>query len=116
MRSTIGSTHVQKPMSTYIVTKIKGKANSLKHLNSLAKAGHQSIGNIAVDITDSNVKNTDLHYKDTLSNVPIILGEDDKDVLESYLLLLKSEGYDNIKTFSDSRKALLHVVNPKFVH
>lgn len=106
---------INKSISTYIVTKIKGKTSTSQSFN----ASMQTRADVWKDKEENNkekniINNNDLRHKNTLSNIPILLVEDDKDILQSYILLLKLEGYNNIKTFSDSREALIHVVDPKF--
>lgn len=104
----------KKSTSTYLVTKVKGKSVSLQSISRSTTGSDKSSGDKLTDSEESDFSNDDLHYQDTLSNIPILLVEDDKDILQSNLMLLKAEGYSNVKTFSDSREALLHVVNPKY--
>ncbi|MGN6348453.1 MAG: response regulator [Candidatus Nitrosocosmicus sp.] len=51
----------------------------------------------------------DIYKQKTLYNMPIILVDDEKDLLMSFHLLLKIEGYRNLKTFSDSKTVLKHL-------
>ena len=104
----------QKTISTYVVTKSKGKSSSQQSFTSSEFIEDRGKANDQLLSRSSEYHGNDLHYNDTLSNIPILLVEDDRDILQSYLLLLKSEGYSNIKTFYDSREALVHVVDPKF--
>jgi CheY-like chemotaxis protein len=50
-----------------------------------------------------------IHKQKTLYNIPILLVDDENDLLTSFNLLLKIEGYRNIKTFSDSKSVLKHL-------
>lgn len=104
----------QKTIATYVVTKSKGKSSSPQSFTSSEFREDNVKANDQLFSRGSDSQGNYLQYKDTLSTIPILLVEDDKDVLKSYLLLLKSEGYSNIKTFYDSREALVHVVDPKF--
>lgn len=59
---------------------------------------------------DENENKYDIRYKQkTLYNMPILLVDDEKDLLMSFHLLLKIEGYRNLKTFSDSKDVLKHL-------
>lgn len=51
----------------------------------------------------------DIYKQKTLYNMPIILVDDEKDLLMSFHLLLKIEGYRNLKIFSDSKTVLKHL-------
>jgi CheY-like chemotaxis protein len=51
--------------------------------------------------------------QDTLCSMPILLIDDENYILSAIGSTLKSEGYRNIKTFSDPRKALIHVLEMK---
>ena len=106
----------QKTISTYVVTKSKGKSSSQQSFTSSEFTENRGKAKDQLPSRGSDLHGNNLHYNDTLSNIPILLVEDDRDTLQSYLLLLKSEGYSNIKTFYDSREALVHVVDPKFSH
>jgi CheY-like chemotaxis protein len=65
-------------------------------------------------ITDSylnNKKEDSIGYKlqnneNPLFDIPILLVEDEEDLLLTFTSFLKSDGYNNIKTFSDSRNVL----------
>ena len=49
-----------------------------------------------------------IHYnrQNTLYSTPIILVDDEDDLLFTFKMLLKAEGYNNIKSFSNSRLCL----------
>ena len=49
----------------------------------------------------------------TLYSIPILLMDDEKDILISLITILKSEGYRNVKAFSDSRDMLKHLLDMK---
>jgi CheY-like chemotaxis protein len=48
-----------------------------------------------------------------LYSTPILLVDDDRDVVFAFGDLIKSEGYGNVRTFSDSRSALKHISEVK---
>jgi CheY-like chemotaxis protein len=50
---------------------------------------------------------------DTLYSTPILLIDDEKDILIALNTILKSEGYRNVKAFSDSRDMLRHLIGMK---
>jgi CheY-like chemotaxis protein len=47
----------------------------------------------------------------TLYSTPILLVDDEPDLLMAFELFLNSEGYRNVKTFSDSKNVLKHLLN-----
>jgi CheY-like chemotaxis protein len=49
--------------------------------------------------------------ENTPYQTPIILIDDDTDLLLTFNLLLKNEGYNNLKTFSDSKSLLKHLLD-----
>jgi PleD family two-component response regulator len=49
----------------------------------------------------------------TLHDLNILLVDDESDILIAYEWFLKSEGYHNIQTFADPRKAVKHLVDLK---
>ena len=51
-------------------------------------------------------ENEDIHYQ-----TPIILIDDEPDLLLTFDIILKNEGYKNIKTFSDSKSLLKHLLD-----
>lgn len=60
----------------------------------------------------NSIRNNPRH-NDTLYKIPIILIDDEQDMLSSYEFLLRSEGYSNITKFSDSSSSLSHIFDPK---
>jgi CheY-like chemotaxis protein len=68
------------------------------------------------DTTTDSIKNKK-SSKDYESNnkdfylTPILLVDDENDLLEYYEYLLRSEGYKNIKGFSDSKNMLKYILN-----
>jgi two-component system response regulator ChvI len=40
--------------------------------------------------------------------------DDEEDLLSTFARILKVEGYSNVKAFSDSRKVLMHICEPKY--
>jgi CheY-like chemotaxis protein len=49
--------------------------------------------------------------ENTLYNMCILLVDDEQDLLLTYGLILKSEGYRNVKAFSDPRNVLKHLLD-----
>ena len=64
--------------------------------------------NFNIDNRRDSPYNT-IYKQKTLYNIPILLVDDENDLLTSFNLLLKIEGYRNIKTFSDSKSVLKHL-------
>ncbi len=63
----------------------------------------------------SGIVNDNLHRgKPSLYSIPILLVDDEEDISTSFARILKFEGYRNIKSFSDSRKVLMHLCDPKY--
>lgn len=53
-------------------------------------------------------------YKEnTLYNIPILLVDDEPDLLLTFDFFLKNEGYKKVKTFSDSKNVLKHLLDFK---
>jgi poly-D-alanine transfer protein DltD len=116
---------VQKDETTvdsWILTKSKDNISStnnqrLDSINYTEIKSNSSSNNIGIEDpyfdtadkeTDSNYNENenenkyDIRYRQkTLYNMPILLVDDEKDLLMSFHLLLKIEGYRNLKTFSD---------------
>jgi len=64
------------------------------------------------------ISQIDLHterqkLEGTLHDVNILLVDDESDLLKLYQWFLESEGYHNIQTFTDSRKAVKHLAELK---
>ncbi len=51
--------------------------------------------------------------EDTLYSTPILLVDDEDDLLQTFNIVLRDEGYSNVKTFSDSRDALKYLLDMK---
>jgi CheY-like chemotaxis protein len=128
---------VQKDETTvdsWILTKSKDNISSINNqrLDSINYTEIKSNSNIGIGdpYFDRTDKETDSNYNDnenenkydvrhrqkTLYNMPIILVDDEKDLLMSFHLLLKIEGYRNLKTFSDSKDLLKHIsdIDPSY--
>ena len=109
----------QKSISTWIMTKSsRDRFNSpftLRSSLSTASSGFENNekNNRIRSIDGDDGQYNRLRYNDTLSSTPILLVEDESDILHTFARALKSEGYSNIMTFSDSREVLRHIVDPK---
>jgi CheY-like chemotaxis protein len=53
------------------------------------------------------------HKENTLYNVPILLVDDEPDLLTTFDFFLRNEGYKNVKTFSNSKNVLKHISDLK---
>jgi CheY-like chemotaxis protein len=53
------------------------------------------------------------YIQSSLYNTPILLVDDEQDLLMTFELFLKSEGYKNVKTFSDSKYVIKHLLDLK---
>lgn len=63
---------------------------------------------------DSNKKRyRSSRNENTLYQTPILLIDDEQDLLLTFEYILKNEGYKNIKTFSDSKCLLRHLLDIK---
>ena len=63
--------------------------------------------------TDVIEVNPNKQKEDTLYSTPILLIDDEKDILRALSTILKSEGYRNVRAFSDSRDMLRHLLDMK---
>jgi CheY-like chemotaxis protein len=69
----------------------------------------------------SNRKDMKMYYPDTKQEnldctcyeTDILLVDDDQDLLETFNIILSSEGYKNIHSFSDTKRALKHFIELK---
>ena len=115
--------HEETIIDSWILTKSNDNVNNI---SSKIKTGN--FRDLDGNIDDSNVNETEIDeennfnidnredslyntiYKQkTLYNIPILLVDDENDLLTSFNLLLKIEGYRNIKTFSDTKEVLKHL-------
>lgn len=71
----------QNSTSTYLVTKVNGKSTSLQYISRSTVVNDKSSSNKLTDSKASDFSSDDLHDQNTLSNIPILLVEDDKDIL-----------------------------------
>lgn len=58
-------------------------------------------------------RNGSTNKKNSFYLTPIILVDDEPDLLFTFSIMLKDEGYRNVKTFSDSRKAVSYFLESK---
>lgn len=106
-----------------IIKKPSGNGNGVSIRNSDGNNSHQDKqDNINRVKTGSNKKTEaasmdryGLQRKDTntLYSIPILLVDDEPDLIMSFDYLLKSEGYNNVKTFSSSKSVLKHLLESK---
>ena len=123
--------HEETIIDSWILTKSNDNANNINSSsssNSSSKIKTDNIRGLDVTIDDPHVNeikeneeynfNIDnrrdnpyntIYKQKTLYNIPILLVDDENDLLTSFNLLLKIEGYRNIKTFSDSKNVLKHL-------
>ena len=123
--------HEETIVDSWILTKSNDNANNISSIsNSKTKAGNSnSSSNLKGTIddpyaneiekdgeSDFNIDNREdsspynsIYKQKTLYNIPILLVDDENDLLTSFNLLLKIEGYKNVKTFSDSKSVLKHL-------
>lgn len=100
-------------VDSWILTKSKENVSSDNSSNFSAGEEPEINGIITDKDIDSNNNEKedkfDIYKQKTLYNMPIILVDDEKDLLMSFHLLLKIEGYRNLKIFSDSKTVLKHL-------
>ncbi len=71
-----------------------------------------SIVNIKEEEAEERKDSHNLRDKNnTLYSTPILLIDDEPDLLMTFELFLNSEGYRNVKTFSDSKNVLKHLLD-----
>jgi CheY-like chemotaxis protein len=63
------------------------------------------------DTFDATFKDVDRKIYDT----PILLVDDEEDILTVFKLILQSEGYSKIDAFSRSKKALDHISSLEYI-
>jgi len=123
--------HEETIIDSWILTKSNDNANNISSNSSSNKVKADNIGNSSsfndtidepyvneaekdeksnfnIGSRGENPSNTRYKQK-TLYNIPILLIDDENDLLTSFNLLLKIEGYRNVKTFSDSKSVLKHL-------
>jgi CheY-like chemotaxis protein len=123
--------HEETIIDSWILTKSNDNANNISSNSSSNKVKADNIGNSSsfndtidepyvneaekdeksnfnIGSRGENPYNTRYKQK-TLYNIPILLIDDENDLLTSFNLLLKIEGYRNVKTFSDSKSVLKHL-------
>lgn len=82
---------------------------TIRRNNSRNRAdNNQSVENDQIDLHAGEQKS-----RNTLHDVNILLVDDESDLLIVYEWFLKSEGYYNIQTFTDSRNAVKQLANLK---
>jgi CheY-like chemotaxis protein len=73
--------------------------------------------NTSVNIKKQEEEQIDPHnlrYREsTLYNTPILLIDDEPDLLLYFKCFLKNEGYKDVKTFSDSKNVIKHILDKK---
>jgi hypothetical protein len=70
---------------TYLVTKVNGKSAAIQHIDRSTAENDKSSGKMLTDSKAGSNSSNDFHHRDTVSNIPILLVEDDKDILQSYI-------------------------------
>ncbi len=127
-------------VSNWILTTIK---ENLKYIdnneNVQFKSNSYNKNNITIDIltydkfnttteidtrTKNNTETEEYHHRhniehkeeNTLYNTPILLVDDEPDLITTFDFFLKNEGYKNIITFSESKNVLKHLsdINPSY--
>ena len=122
--------HEETIIDSWILTKSNDNANNINSSSSSSssKIKTDNIRGLDVTIDDPYVNEIEeneeynfnidnrrdssyntIYKQKTLYNIPILLVDDENDLLTSFNLLLKIEGYRNIKTFSDSKNVLKHL-------
>jgi len=123
--------HEETIIDSWILTKSKDNANNINSSSNSSNSSKIKTDNIRgldgtiddpyvneieeneeynfnIDNRRDSSYNT-IYKQKTLYNIPILLVDDENDLLTSFNLLLKIEGYRNIKTFSDSKSVLKHL-------
>ena len=74
---------------------------------------HESLIDVKGIEQNEKVKEEKHHHNENSSvyQIPILLVDDEPDLLLTFEYILKNEGYKNIKTFSDSKSLLKHLLD-----
>jgi|SRR5215208_608447 len=62
---------------------------------------------------EESISNQYVKKKDTLHNINILIVDDDEELLKIFEYFLKTEGYNNVRIFSDPKKVIKHFVQLK---
>ena len=112
--------HEETIIDSWILTKSNDNANNISSISNsnLKRTTDDTYANEMEkdEESDFNIDNREesspynsIYKQKTLYNIPILLVDDENDLLTSFNLLLKMEGYRNVKTFSDSKSVLKHL-------
>ena len=115
-------------IDSWILTKSNDNANNISSSSNISKVKADNSNSLDDNIDDPDIDEAEkdeesnfiignrgdssyntIYKHKTLYNIPILLVDDENDLLTSFNLLLKIEGYRNVKTFSDSKSVLKHL-------
>ncbi len=93
--------HESNTVDSFII-----KSNSGITTTTISNRGKKHTG-------DNRTIDQSAKKSDTLHDVNILIVDDEEDILKVFEYGLSEEGYDNIQTFSDSKKVIKHFVELK---
>ena len=104
--------------SNDIDTSITYKKEVLDNTREKSQQQQQQTPTLQSSSSSSDGYDTYSHYnKNTLYNTPILLVDDNSDLLSSFNMILKDEGYKKVKPFLNSKSLLKHLFDLKsFLH
>ncbi len=114
------SESISTSSSIWTLTKVKGNSASTEKANTKGQYQEKNSDNKRNGINynggDPDNGNPSIFQRtnNTLYSIPILLVDDEQDLSSSFALILKMEGYRNVTAFSDPRRVLSHVCNPKY--
>jgi CheY-like chemotaxis protein len=91
---------------------IRGNKEKSKKHNRINGDNNKKIAVVADACNNSNSSYCNKEYA-TRHSIPILLVDDEEDLLMTFDLFLRSEGYDNIKAFSSSKSLLRYLLESK---
>jgi CheY-like chemotaxis protein len=91
---------------------IRGNKEKSKKHNRINGDNNKKIAVVADACNNSNSSYCNKEYA-TRHSIPILLVDDEEDLLMTFDFFLRSEGYDNIKAFSSSKSLLRYLLESK---
>ncbi len=116
----------EKKLENWVLTIRKEVVNPNNKKTTVSSSGSSSGNNLANDEDDNSLNHHHQHdglnsqatdkyrlrnKENPLFSTPILLVDDDTDILMGFSLLLKAEGYSNIKEFSSSKATLRYLLD-----
>jgi CheY-like chemotaxis protein len=103
----------ERVVDDWVLTRSKNNPRIGADAGNSSDNGSSSVPNNKTCLETKNNGEEEGKGENTLYSIPILLVDDEDDLLKTFNIVLSYEGYSNVKTFSDSRDALRHLLNMK---